>query len=524
MLEYDIIIVGSGASASASALQLSHMGIKPLVIDVGLSPVHRIENQENLYTLKSLQDCSSFLVGNSLEYFNPEKQVLPAKLKSPYFQYVTDDPDFFKVSQTHYNVITSYAKGGLGVAWGNGLMRFSEEDFLELPITFEDIVPFYKTLESHIGISGENDDLSRFFGMLDTLQRPLKLSQKSQKIANYYSKNRTTLHEKNIFLGRPRIGVSDNTFHQRDRCSYDNLEFWQPDHTALYTPVMTLQELIVHDKIVYQGNCFVDHWVENEGKIEVVGYDITSKEEYRFKAKKIIIAAGVVNTARIVLKSRNDYTTKLRLTDNPAIQFPFFFPGHFGKPLEIDSFGLTQLSMIYKSKLLKKKIIGAFVEVTSPMRSEFFDKFPFPATDNLNFMKYILPGMMASQIFLPSDPEIFAELLLNRENNIDIIGTGHEIPQPLIHEAVEVLRSLGLLTLEGFAYRVSHGNGIHYGGTLPMSLNPTSPYETTVNGELPENKNVYIADGSTFKCIPATNYSLTLMANAMRIAQQCGNR
>lgn len=524
MPEYDIIIIGAGASAAAAALQLSEMGKKPMVIDVGLVPLRQIEDQKNLYTLKKTRDCTSFLVGDSLEYFNAKKQVLPAKLKSPYFQYVTDDPRFFNVRQTNYNAITSYAKGGLGVAWGNGLMRFSDEDFENFPIDFEDVLPFYKKLEAHIGISGTNDDLSPYFGNVENLQEPLKLSKNSQKIWNYYSKHRSHIQEKHISLGRPRIGVSANAYGRRERCQYDNLEFWQPDHSSLYTPVMTLQELILHDKIVYKSGFFVDRWKEKEGKIEVIAYELASKQEHRFEAQKIIIAAGVVNTARIVLKSREDHKTKLKLTDNPALQFPFFFPGSFGKSLEEDSFGLTQLSMIYKSKILDKKVIGAFVEVTSPMRSEFFDKFPFPASDNLNFMKYILPGMMASQIFLPSDPEIYAELSLTQANDVDIVGTGHAIPQPLVHEALNVLRSLGLLTLEGFAYRVSHGNGIHYGGALPMSLNPASAYETTIEGELPENKNVYIADGSTFNGIPATNYSLTLMANAMRIAKACGMR
>lgn len=521
---HDIIIVGSGASAVAAALQFSKMNIKPLILDVGLTPRQQIETPKNLYALKASQKSTSFLVGEQLAYFCKDKQNLPAKLKSPYFDYVTDDPGFFNVYQDHYNLITSYAKGGLANAWGNGLMRFSEEDFENFPISLNDLIPYYEELENAIGISGRNDDLSKFFGSVHNLQQPLKLAHNAQKIWKKYDKNRTSIQEKKIYLGTPRVGISENKYRQREECKYDNLEFWQPGHPSLYSPSMTLDELILADKVEYKKGYFVDHWLEKDGIIEVVAYSIDNKQECRFKASKIVLAAGVVNTARIVLKSRNDHTTKLIATDNPAIQFPIFFPSSLGNALETNSFGLTQLSLIYQSSILNQKVIGAFVEVTSPMRSEFFDKFPFLASDNINFMKYILPGMMACQIFLPSDPNINATLSLDKNNNILLEGTQDVVPQPLVHEAVGVLKALGLWTLEGFGHRVSHGNGIHYGGALPMSSSPVSPYETTVDGELSENKNIFIADGSLFKHIPATNYSLSLMANAMRVAKACADK
>lgn len=516
---HEIIIVGSGASGVAAALQLSQMGIKPLILDVGFLPKERIENAENLYAMKASRESASFVIGHDLSYFKPEKQNLPAKLKSPYFGFVTEEPKFFDVHQQNYNVITSYAKGGLANAWGNGLMRCSAEDFKELPISLEDLAPYYDKLEEEIGISGRNDDLAPFFGQSIKLQHPLKLAHNAQKILDSYTKKRSRLKEKHIYLGTPRIGVSENDYKTRKGCKYDNLEFWQPEHPSLYSPSMTLDTLIAEEKVTYQKGVFVDRWEENGGSVEVIAYSVDNHEEYRFRASTLMLASGVVNTARIVLKSRKDYSTKLRLMDNPAIQFPLFFPTGFGRKIEKNAFGLTQLNLMYHSNLLNQKVIGAFLEVTSPMRSEFFDKFPFIASDNIHFMKYILPGMMACQIFLPSNPMLSAELSLEPNNDIVISGTDETIPQPQVHEAASILRELGLWTMEGFAHRVSHGNGIHYGGTLPMSTVPSSPYETTTDGQLSDNRNVFVIDGSVFGYIPATNYSLTIMANAMRIAK-----
>ena len=158
---HEIIIIGSGPSGVASALEFSNSNIKPLVLDVGYESHAEIENQENLYNLKKNKQTTDFLIGKELEYFQIDKQKMPVKLKSPYFQFVTKNPNFFSILNS--NIITSYAKGGLANAWGNGLMRFSKAEFSELPINLDDLLPYYKKLEKEIGISGINDDLIDFF-------------------------------------------------------------------------------------------------------------------------------------------------------------------------------------------------------------------------------------------------------------------------------------------------------------------------------------------------------------------------
>ena len=231
---YDVIIIGSGASGVASALEFSSHNIKPLMLDVGYEASETIENDENLYKLKEKEQTSSFLIGKDFDYFKKEKQKLPSKLKSPYLDFVTKKPDSFSIKQNNYNVITSYAKGGLANAWGNGLMRFSKDEFDELPISLDDLIPYYEKLELEIGISGRNDDLVEFFGKCDPLQNPLDRSKKTKILYDRYLSRKDKLNKKGTFLGTPRIGVSNNDYDVRDKCKYDNLEFWQPNHKSLY--------------------------------------------------------------------------------------------------------------------------------------------------------------------------------------------------------------------------------------------------------------------------------------------------
>jgi len=61
------------------------------------------------------------------------------------------------------------------------------------------------------------------------------------------------------------------------------------------------------------------------------------------------------------------------------------------------------------------------------------------------------------------------------------------------------------------------GTSAHYAGTMPMSTSE-QPHTTTLEGRVRGFPNLFVADGATFPFLPAKNLTLTLMANAARIA------
>jgi choline dehydrogenase-like flavoprotein len=63
------------------------------------------------------------------------------------------------------------------------------------------------------------------------------------------------------------------------------------------------------------------------------------------------------------------------------------------------------------------------------------------------------------------------------------------------------------------------GRSYHSGGTFPMRRSP-GRLETDVLGQLPGLPGVHFVDASVFPSIPATTITLTVMANAHRIATQ----
>jgi choline dehydrogenase-like flavoprotein len=84
---------------------------------------------------------------------------------------------------------------------------------------------------------------------------------------------------------------------------------------------------------------------------------------------------------------------------------------------------------------------------------------------------------------------------------------------------IAALRMLGCVALRRMY--PGYGSSAHLGGTLPFSTEDR-PFTLAPDGRLHGTANVYVADGSGFRFLPAKGVTLTLMANAHRVAEAAG--
>jgi len=518
-----IIIVGSGLAATSAALEFSHQGIKIDIIDAGLNTESSSEINKNFYEYAERNDTFDLMIGDNYEglynLMNPGKTI-PAKLVAPRLKFVTElTSKYCPLNESNFSSIQSLAKGGLANAWGAGLYEYDDHELSGFPISKEELKPFYKKLENEIGISGTNDDLSAFLGHSDNLQPPLKLSRNASYILDQYKRRSRRLNDKGFFLGRPRLGVLSENRNGRTACKYKNDEFWLPDLPSIYNPKFTLEKLIRQRKVEYHDGYIVKKWKKDSDEIEVLAHSISKNRTEKFNCDILILAAGPINTAKIVLSSRNDFKTRLNLFDNYAYQIPFFILSRVGAALETDAFGLTQLNAIYHHPELNKRVQASILELTGPSRAEFYSYFPTAAKQSLRMIKYFLPSMMVMQLFLP-EYEKSADLFLNRDGILNIVSRKDSPDKKLSRSIVRFLQKLRVITHSCLIFDVQRGQSIHYAGTLPMTEEPRNHYQCDRNGLLKGESDIYIVDGSLFPYLPARNYSFTVMANSMRICNR----
>lgn len=524
---HEVIIVGSGPTGIAAALGFVENGIKPLILDVGHQPGNDKPVNCNFYDYRKSHDSFDLMIGKNYDGLSNvmNKKNLPPKLTSPHMQFVIKDAEKMSpVNEKGFHVIQSFAMGGLANAWGAGLYRCIDDELINLPVQASELSPYYDKLTKEIGISGDDDDLTPFFDSTESLLPPLKLSIKSKRLFFRYQKKRKKLNAQGIYLGRPRLGVLSEDYQNRSKYEYYNVETWLPNLPYIYTPSFTLQRLLKEDKIIYHKSVLVKCWSRAGNYLTVHAVNINDRTNISFECRRLVLAAGTINTAKITLNSKKDFKIKLPLLDNPLIQIPLIFPSFIGRKFETEAFGLTNLNIILNFKKYNMRLQGSIIELTSSARAVFYDKFPLSSKANLSLINVLSSSILVLFLYFPSSKENSGYLMLKPDSKLEVHSIPYKINKSIIKKIIRTFISMGILTNHRLVRYSTPGYAIHYAGTMPMVKNPAQDYQCNEWGEMHKERGVYVVDGSLFSYLPAKNISFTLMANSMRIADNISKK
>lgn len=511
---FDAIVIGSGPAGTFAAYALR--GKNVLVIDVGYKPPPSPGLDDNLFALRKREsDLFSPLIGENFESLhNLHGRTISLKLKAPYLSYVAKDSDTFTpVLSSNFDAVSSFAQGGLANAWGAGVYRFTDEDLEAFPIRAADLAPFYDELTAHIGISGASDDLDRHFGDAQGLLEPMRISEFADDLLERYTANRDVFHRLGIRIGRARLAVLTRPHNRRDAYQYNNLEFFKPHDPAVYNPAYTLDDLVRREAVEYKPGYLALQYREAEGFVEVDARKLSTGMVESFRAKTLLLAAGTLNTTKLVLASNADSESRLPILDNPMSTIPLFRWDKIGSALEINDSSLAQLNLVYEGP---PRLQASLYGTTGPLRSDVIGNFPLTISANLIWTKYLAPAMGLLMIFYPGRLAPANYIKLNRTGELEI---NYEA-EPLGHaeaRIIKALRKIGYHSAKMLCQYPRMGSSLHYSSTLPMKERPAR-YETDDRGLLSGTKRVYVVDGACFSALPAKNLTFTIMANAMRIA------
>jgi choline dehydrogenase-like flavoprotein len=519
MALFDVIIIGSGPAGVFAAYQLRQL--KVLILDVGYTASDSAFPLKNLYDLRREgPDSFDELIGSRFESLNNlDRPYKSPKLKAPLWNFVTQTPGNLPADSTEaFNPVLSYAKGGLANAWGAGVLRYNDTDLDGFPINASELAPYYEELTKHIGINGQRDDLSDYFGSTEHLQPPLSLSPNSADLISRYEKRRAGIRKLGVTIGRTRAAII--TKNHRGRPAYQNLgqDFFQPNQRSIYHPGYTLDELIKEETVDYRPGFLVKSYSDDPSGVTVHAENLATRTNLEFRGKKLILAAGAINTARIVLSSNSDYTTTLPLLDNPVSFIPMINLRRLGAALPIYAFAGGELVALYQGPKYPTPVQASFYGLGAPLRTDLVSEFPLPFRSSLTAGKYLLPGLAMLQVFYPDRPTPKNCLRLNSNGSINFSYTSP--PYGVIEKIfIKAFFKLGFISSRFICKYPGPGSSIHYAGCLPMMDRPVNRYQTDRFGKLHSTHHIYVADGANFSRLPSKNHTFTIMANAMRIAE-----
>jgi hypothetical protein len=532
----DVIVVGSGASATSVAYPIVEAGLEVVMLDVGNADSHYaplVPSAPFHEIRRGAPDQHRYFLGDDFEGV-PFGEVRVGAQLTPPRRFIQKDTDELTPLETStFARFESLATGGLAAGWGAVSVEWDDRDLAGFPIKCRDLAPSYEAVSARVGISGARDDLLPYYGNPSSLQAPLALDSNGETILASYARKKEILNKSGVFLGRGRLAALSRDLGGRQGQRYYDMDFYADKDKSVFRPAFAVEDMKRFANFKYAAPYLVLRFRElpaGEG-IEVEALHVASGRIETFKARRLAIAAGTMGTARIVLRSFGHHDTPVPIVSNPYTYVPCVNFRMLGK-VGLDSrHSLTQVGIVYDppgsgpSAREEPLVHAQMYSYRSLLLFKLCKESFLPVRESLRVMRELLNSFVIIGIHHEDRPVPGKYCVLRR--------APQGAPEPLeVHYALEreavkrrnssekvllrAIRKLGCWPIK----RIDPGNGasIHYGGTVPMSLEER---ELTVTPSclLRGTRSVYLADGSVFPYLPAKALTLSLMANADRVGR-----
>lgn len=314
---YDVLLVGTGASGGLAAKVLTEQGLEVLLLEAG-PKVDRTK-----FLTHSWPYEFPFRGVGSPKNINKDGRLAAAE-RTPFVGFYAEK------SQHPYTTpadkpfdwsLRSRILGGRTLHWGRQSFRLAEFDFRaasidgygeDWPLTYAELAPYYDRVEDYIGVQGMKEGLPQIpdgnflppfaFNCFEHLMR-----KASRKMGLRLTALRTAQ------LSRPHRG--------RPACHFCGSCGVGCDVGAFFsTPAVTLPDALATGKLTLRTDAVVRHVVvDREGRPKGVGFfDRQSKVYEEAYARVVVLAASTLESTRIMLNSVSRFHPK-GLANNSSV-------------------------------------------------------------------------------------------------------------------------------------------------------------------------------------------------------------
>jgi choline dehydrogenase-like flavoprotein len=315
--DYDVIVVGSGAAGGICSYVLSHHGVKVLLLEAGQNYDPKVETP----MFESYADAP--LRGKAdpdgEDIFDASKGGGWSIPGEPYVVKNLANGSWTDVNkmltatppnhQSNFFWFRARMLGGRTNHWGRTALRLGPYDFkpksrdglgVDWPVGYEEIAPYYDKVDQLIGVNGtkeglENNPDSNFF---QPPPKPRAIDLVFKKAGKDIGIK--IIPKRSAILTRP-IGTRAACFYATNcnrGCSI-GAAFQSP--TALIAPALETGNLAIITDAMVRG-IILDGQRRASG---IIFIDKKTGKEKRVQAKTFILAAGALESTRILLNSRS---------------------------------------------------------------------------------------------------------------------------------------------------------------------------------------------------------------------------
>jgi choline dehydrogenase-like flavoprotein len=523
---WDVAIIGTGPAGVSATFPLLARGLRVVMIDGGdlVGPAPPQANY--LDARRNDPEQWRWMIGEDFQALRGYGQSSP-KFRVPTLENVFKG--FLEENRIHvenFEAVGSIVTGGLSNAWGCGVARFDDAELSEFPFTGLDLAPSYERVAKRIGISGkDDDDLASFYGIDTWAQSAVPLDGLHATLLRRYRTRFAYVKHFGFRLGRARMAVLTEDAMERHKCELLGTCLWGCARGSMYSARMDLQQLRHQPGIGWCSDFIAARIQKEVTGWAVHGYDRVSRSGITVRARTVLVAAGCLATNRLVRDVLDLVGQPTHFFSNPAAGFLVWFPHWTGKAPQ-KGFGSSQLSFTLRSDHANRELFGFLFPTSGLPVSEFVERLPFARRYGVDVLKYMLPSSIVGNLFLPGDYSRNF-LALSEDRSLRIVGHLDTTADSILDEShrslAQAFRRLGGFLPPGAFASALPGSDVHYAGGLPMRERPERG-ECNSLGEVAGVNRLFVVDSACFPSLPTKPLTLTIMANADRIATEIARR
>jgi glucose dehydrogenase len=528
LIEADVVIVGAGIAGGHAAFRLAGRGVRVVVLEAG----PRLPRREAV---------SNFVASRGKGPNAPYPSV-------PYAPHPTDEnPDDFYVQAGPDRFLGSYARllGGTTWHWTGFADRLRPADFrmrstygvaADWPISYEELEPWYEQVEAMWGVAGSPD---YDWGAPRRTPYPMPpvpstyMDQQVQKVLQ-------------------PLGLSANIFsHARNSVPYDNRPACCGNNTCV--PICPIQAKYDGSVHVLKAEALGARIEEKalatrveigaDGAVDGVRFRRPDGVEGVARGKFYIVACHAIETPRLLLNSRSERVPRGVANSSDAVG------RYLLSQLNQDNWGLTRDPVYpYRGPQQTSGIVewrdGPFRRERAAVGCSFMNDGWSGNTDatalarhlaNEGVRGHVMVSRLRDEISRHLRLNSSAETLPDADNRVSLAEDQRDsagIPRPKVYFRVDDYTRAGISHALSYTQRIFQALGATQVQSNTPYLSSAIICGTTRMGDDPkssvvdrtlrshDHRNLFIAGTSTHVTAPVNAPTLTVAANALRVADR----
>ena len=403
------------------------------------------------------------------------------------------------------------------------LLPFTPATFDDWPVTYDEMEPHYASVLRELPYTAADDDLSIHFPLIEKPEPLPRLSERSELVLGLYEKHRNSLIGHGVSLGKARLAMEAHS------CVHCGMCMTGCPYGLIYSASQTLDRMRDAGLIEYQPGLRAIR-VGQEGQSPFAEFvDQKTGCLERLPADKILVACGGLGTTRLIAGSRSIFDRTITGGESAQFTIPIVSRKRTSDPREQNDFTLNQFNMVIRAGSAGRDL--SQVHFYTYNRA-FVDALPgiLRETGMPGLTGQVLRRLSVAIGYLPSwaSPELRLRFSSAEGAELPYMSVSRGKPRWLANSMfrsvmMSMLMAAPKLDLWPLIPQIMFAAGAksyHFGCTFPHGNQAKNPLATDRTGRLANWPDIHLVDASVFPNVPATTFTLTIMANSHRIASE----